>query len=476
MVSFDHRAPGTDPAAWTAFLETVAGGSAVAAPEPVSVEDFAAVVVVAPHPDDETLGAGGLIARAADAGVPVHVVLLTRGERSHPDSPTWTPSALAAVRDDEFAAALRTLHPQATTTSVGIPDGGTREHRDEVADALRAAIAAAATPTLVVAPWPGDGHRDHRIAGEVAAELVAGTAELSAGTAEPVAGTAEPDGPALLTYPVWAWHWDDPAAPAAPWSHARPLHLSDELVARKRSALEAYRSQVRPLSPAAGDEAVVDDRHAAHHLRTTEWFFEPDVPRSRSRESFDAHYARKPEGWDFEGSWYERRKRAVTMAALPRERYRSALELGCATGVLTAALTERADLVVGTDISEAPLERARRRAPDARFVRAEVPRDWPEGRFDLVVVSEVGYYLSAADLDATIDRVLASLDDDGVLVACHWRHPDDDAVTSGDVVDARLAERWPRPALARHVEEDFVLSVLPGSGVLSVARAEGLVR
>ncbi|MBK0297255.1 hypothetical protein IAE22_36045, partial [Bacillus sp. S34] len=71
---------------------------------------------------------------------------------------------------------------------------------------------------------------------------------------------------------------------------------------------------------------------------------------SRSRESFDAHYARKPEGWDFEGSWYERRKRAVTMAALPRERFRSALELGCATGVLTAELTERADTVLGTDI------------------------------------------------------------------------------------------------------------------------------
>jgi hypothetical protein len=91
-------------------------------------------------------------------------------------------------------------------------------------------------------------------------------------------------------------------------------------------------------------------------------------------------------------------------------------------------------------------------------------------------MSEVGYYLSPADLDETIDRVLASLDDGGVLVACHWRHPDDEAVSSGDVVDARLAERWPRPALVRHVEPDFVLSVLPGPGVVSVARAEGLVR
>ena len=100
----------------------------------------------------------------------------------------------------------------------------------------------------------------------------------------------------------------------------------------------------------------------------------------------------------------------------------------------------------------------------------------PEGPFDLIVLSEVGYYLSPDDLDRTVDRVLETLDDDGVLVACHWRHPDDDAVTDGDTVDARLAARWPRPALVHHVEEDFVLSVLPGPAVTSVGRAEGLVR
>lgn len=452
MVSFDHREPGTDPAAWTPFLDTRSAA-------PVDLGGIGSVVVLAPHPDDETLGAGGLIATAADAGLPTHVVLLTRGERSHPDSPTTTASELATVRDDEFTRALATLHPGVTASSVGISDGGTREHRDEVTDALRRALDDAARPTLVVAPWRGDGHRDHRIAGEVAEAV-----------------TAEAAGVSLLTYPIWAWHWDDPSASAQPWDRARVLPLADAVRERKRAALDAYASQVRPLSGAAGDEAIIDDRHAAHHLRSTEWFFVPEPTASRSRESFDAHYERKPEGWDFERSWYERRKRAVTLAALPRERYRSALELGCATGVLTAALAERADAVLGTDISAAPLARAAVRAPGARFVQASLPAEWPAGRWDLVVMSEVGYYLSPDDLDETIDRVLGSLDDDGVLVACHWRHPDDEAVSSGDAVDARLAERWPRPALVRHVEPDFILSVLPGPGVESVARAEGLVR
>jgi LmbE family N-acetylglucosaminyl deacetylase/SAM-dependent methyltransferase len=465
VVSFDHREPGTDPAAWAAFTRSVSA-------PPVSLDDVASVVVVAPHPDDETLGAGGLIATAADAGLPVHVLLVTRGERSHPDSPTMTPERLAAVRDEEFRTALGILHPGATAHVLDVPDGALREHPEALRRALRSAVEDGAGRVLVVAPWRGDGHRDHRIAGEVAEEVVGRTERAT-----------------LLAYPVWAWHWDDPDAPAAPWNRARALDLAPTARDRKRAALAAYPSQTLPLSPAPGDEAIVDDRHAAHHLGATEWFFAPTVAsvdddpgspedtstsRSRSRASFEAHYDRKPEGWDFDGSWYERRKRAVTLAALPRERYRSALELGCATGVLTAALTERADAVLGTDIAAAPLERARSRAPLATFVQAALPDEWPDGRWDLVVMSEVGYYLSPADLDATIDRVLASLDDDGVLVACHWRHPDDEAVTSGDAVDARLTDRWPRPALVRHVEPDFVLSVLPGAAVVSPARVEGL--
>jgi LmbE family N-acetylglucosaminyl deacetylase/SAM-dependent methyltransferase len=465
MVSFDHREPGTDPAAWT--LHTTRTSAETSAP-PVTLDGIGSVVVVAPHPDDETLGAGGLIATAAEAGVPVHVLLVTHGEGSHPDSPSTTPEQLRAVRDLEFRAALGILHPTASATVLDVPDGGLREHPDVLRDALTGRLAEAPRPTLVVAPWRGDGHRDHRIAGEVA---------------EAVVGVS--DDTELLAYPIWAWHWDDPHASTMPWDRARVLPVSPAVLARKRAALGAHVSQTMPLSSAPGDEAIVDDRHAAHHLRSDEWFFAPGPPddgqtddgqqqASRSRESFDAHYARKPQGWDFDGSWYERRKRAVTLAALPRERYRSALELGCATGVLTAALTERADDVLGTDISAAPLERARLRAPAARFVQAALPTEWPAGRWDLVVMSEVGYYLSPADLDTTIDRVLDSLDEDGVLVACHWRHPDDEAVSDGDTVHARLAERWPRPALVQHVEEDFVLTVFPGAAVVSVATGEGL--
>ena len=120
MVSFDHREPGTAPEAWTAFLDTVDA-------RPVDLTGSAAVLVVAPHPDDETLGAGGLIAAAADAGLPVHVVLVSLGEGSHPDSPTTTPDELARRRAAEFRDALAALHPDVTASSLGVPDVGIRE-------------------------------------------------------------------------------------------------------------------------------------------------------------------------------------------------------------------------------------------------------------------------------------------------------------------------------------------------------------
>ena len=455
-MSFDHRDPGSDPDRWSDLVRTLDT-------EPLDVLAAASVLVLAPHPDDETLGAGALIAVTADAGLDVLVLLATRGEASHPDSPTASPDRLAAIRDTETTAALHLLHHDVASRQLGLPDGGLREHRAELEEGLRAALGTLPPPVLLVAPWHEDGHRDHRIAAEVARDVVADRADVT-----------------LVEYPIWMWHWDDPASPTAPWERVRSLSVPEHVLDRKRRAIAAYRSQVEPLSDGPGDEAIVDQRHVEHFTRTVEPFFPvptttaPSGP-SRSADSFRAHYERHPEGWDFEGSWYERRKRAVTLAALPRERYRAALELGCATGVLTRALTERADHVLGTDLVEAPLALARRNAPDAEFRRMTVPGEWPDGAFDLVVLSEVGYYLSAEDLDRTIDRVLACLDDDGVLVACHWRHPDTEAVSDGDTVHARLRERWPRPALVSHVEEDFVLEVLPGAAVRSVAHDTGIL-
>jgi LmbE family N-acetylglucosaminyl deacetylase/SAM-dependent methyltransferase len=467
MPAFDHRDPGTSAAAWGTRLHELD------LPVWDGWRQATGLVVLSPHPDDESLGAGGLIAAAAAAGIPVAVLLVTLGEGSHPDSPTTTPEELAPRREAEFIEAVTRLGTGVAHEVLRVPDGGLDAERSAIAASLRSAVDAAGTQPLIVAPWRGDGHRDHRIAGELAAALA-----------------IERD-LALAEFPIWLWHWADTDDDTLPWTEARIVPLDATAHGAKIAAMDAYPSQTEPLSDAPGDEAIVDHHHLQHYARRFEVLFpnqraldlaaEPDVltaavgqvDGSRSQESFEDHYREHPDGWDF-GSWYEARKRQVLLAALPRQRYRSVLELGCATGVLTARLAERSDQVLGVDIAEAPLQLARRHVPTARFERRTVPDEWPAGEFDLVVLSEVGYYLSEADLDRVIDRILGSLTPDGSIVACHWRHPDDHAATSAELVHRRLLERWPGRRSVQHVEDDFLLDVLVPAGEASVAAVDGL--
>lgn len=186
---------------------------------------------------------------------------------------------------------------------------------------------------------------------------------------------------------------------------------------------------------------------------------------------FDRLYGEHEDPWGFRDRWYEERKRALTLAALPARRFTSALEVGCSLGVLTAQLAERCDALTSTDPSAAALAAAR--VPDhVRLVQGSVPGDWPTGPYDLVVLSEVAYYLDAPDLERLLDLVETDLVPEGVVVACHWRHPVADYPLSGDEVHAALA-RW--PLLSRVEEEDFLLDVLVPDGAVSVARQEGLL-
>jgi SAM-dependent methyltransferase len=193
---------------------------------------------------------------------------------------------------------------------------------------------------------------------------------------------------------------------------------------------------------------------------------------------FDAMYAASPDPWGFRDRWYEQRKRAVTTAALPRARYTRAFEPGCSIGVLTADLAGRCDAVVAGDPSDAAVLAAREALagqPHVTVERMTVPEDWPPGWFDLVVLSEVAYYLDPAAIDRLAERCLDSLTEGGTLLACHWRHPVADYPVGGDEVHARLAARPELHPLVHHVETDFVLDVWSLGAVPSVAEAGGLV-
>ena len=193
---------------------------------------------------------------------------------------------------------------------------------------------------------------------------------------------------------------------------------------------------------------------------------------------FERMYAGSRDPWGFESRWYEQRKRAVTMAALPNPRYANAFEPGCSIGTLTAELAPRCERLLATDVSERALTSARERLAGSGHVRFEcrpVPGEWPaDERFDLVVVSELGYYLDVADLDILSVRIADSLTVGGVALLCHWRHPVVDYQLRGDDVHERVIAAAGLPVLVHHVEADFVLDAL-GRESDSVAHRTGVL-
>jgi len=440
-VSFDHRDAGTAEAEWLASSPWTAA--------PRLDISAARVVVVAAHPDDETLGAGGLIATAAANGTDVSVIVATDGEASHPGA-----AGLGIRRRLELVEALHELAPRARLRFLGLPDGGLRESVPALREALDRELGALPFGVLLAVPWWGDGHRDHRVVGEVASAFSG-------------------PGVRVIGYPIWLWHWGDPRdtdAVVEP-DRWRLLPLSEEAAAAKAAALTRHVSQVTALTGAQDDQPILHDTMRAHFARPFELFIDAELraPDSVGRAQFEEIFRTHDDPWDFETGWYEERKRSVLLATLEESHYERVLELGCATGVLTVDLAARADMVLGVDISAVALERAERRAASTtragtiRFERSTLPAEWPEGRFDLIVLSELGYYWSRDDLATARAHIAASLTDKGVLIACHWRHPISDAPLTGDEVHAVLGgdPTWTRRI--RHLERDFVLEVFDRS-------------
>ncbi len=196
-------------------------------------------------------------------------------------------------------------------------------------------------------------------------------------------------------------------------------------------------------------------------------------------EFFDDFYAAGgADPWGFTSRWYEQRKRALTLAALPRTRYRRGLEPGCSTGVLSTALAQRCEALVATDVAEAALAEAARRVPGNVELRRWGLRDpWPDETFDLVVLSEVGYYLDADALEGEVPHVIDALEPGGTLVLAHWRHDVPEYPLSGDVVHRVVSARAGLARVGGWLDDDLRLDVLERADapVPSVASRDGLV-
>ena len=218
--NFTDVGPGTPADAWRRRPEWETG--------PALTLGGVSRLVVAAHPDDESLGAGGLIATATRLGLAVDIVCATDGEGSHPDSPTRTPGELAVIRAEEgrrAAAALGVAHVRRLELS----DGRVSEDQDNL-DKRLVEVVGDGVGTVIVAPWRQDGHPE------------------AAGRA--AAATARRAGADLWEFPVWFWHWGDPVE--APWTLLHVFEFDEHAARAKDNAIRAHASQIAPLSERAG--------------------------------------------------------------------------------------------------------------------------------------------------------------------------------------------------------------------------------
>lgn len=193
-----------------------------------------AMLLVAPHPDDETLGFGASAATLQARGINVQVVAVSDGDASSPGLCAAKRSELAQMRRTELggATAILGLPPP---IRLGLPDGEIGRHTSELADKLSELLDGVPGAWLA-ATWRGDGHPDHEAVGRTAA-TVADSLDV-----------------VLVEYPVWMWHWASPNDAAVPWQRAARIPPDRSAVNRKQRAAATFRSQ---LEPYGSDEAVL---------------------------------------------------------------------------------------------------------------------------------------------------------------------------------------------------------------------------
>lgn len=149
----------------------------------------------------------------------------------------------------------------------------------------------------------------------------------------------------------------------------------------------------------------------------------PSNPKSLTTEFFEQLYQENSDPWQFATSEYESKKYAVTLNALPRNLYQAGFEIGGSIGILTEKLARRCQSLLSIDVSEIAQAQAIDRCQhltNIKFELMSVPESFPKKSFDLIVLSEVGYYWSWEDLRTAQSLIIDQLQSQGHLLLVHW--------------------------------------------------------
>lgn len=192
---------------------------------------------------------------------------------------------------------------------------------------------------------------------------------------------------------------------------------------------------------------------------------------------FDVLYHNNDDPWGYEKRWYEARKRQICLSLLMKEQYQHGLEIGCSNGVFSQQLAERCQRLTCLDANAQAIQLAQKKLGHLTHVDLQqhcIPHQFPEQKYDLIVISEILYYLSEAELRQCMAQVQQALTSDGVVLCCHWRYPIEGFELNGETVHEILkSELTLHHYLACH-DPDFMIDLWSVQSE-SLAQHEGLI-
>ncbi|MGB3607964.1 PIG-L family deacetylase [Psychroserpens sp.] len=376
-------------------------------------EDIGNSIVLAPHPDDESLGCGGLIAMLRASGKNVIIIFITSGSASHLHSATHPPHKLAALRESEAKAACLVLGVRPKNVFfLKAQDGGLQSldstEIDELVETI-AAISLNRNMQSILFPWRRDPHPDHIMTNTIGKQFVkAGNDKLI-----------------QLEYPIWLWNngliEDWPLLEEVKYVR---LNIKD-YVSVKKEAIEKHKSQLGHIIKDDSTGFVLTENLLKPFEGNYEYYFtEKDRQLNSLDKSYFEHiYNNSSDPWNFKNSTYENEKYKTSILAIGEKKFKKGFEIGCSIGVQTKLLAERCDTLLAVDINEKAVKEAKltcKGKDNIKFKVLDISKDFPKGKYDLITLCEVGYYLDKNTLVTIFQDIHNALLKNGRLLVVHW--------------------------------------------------------
>lgn len=369
-------------------------------------------LVLAPHPDDESLGAGGLIRELRNQGVQVYIVFITSGGASHPNSQSYPPSRLAALRKSEAREACKLLGVENDNiVFLERPDGalqeiGEQDKADIISD-IQNILEFKNIKTMLI-PWRRDPHPDHMATYQIARQAVTENIDLQ-----------------IVEYPIWLWHLATPASwPSTGEVDKYKLNIN-QVLDIKSQAIFAHKSQTSTLIDDDPKGFILTEDLLKPFLQDFEYyFFKPkDKNEGLNKTYFDNLYSNNKDPWNFTESDYEHRKYERIDHLINGYHYEKALELGCSIGIQSRYFAKHCSSLLAVDISNSAIETAKELNPDLHgvtFKQMDITEIFPNDVYNFISMCELGYFLSPPVLASTFNRIRENLSMNGHFLMVHW--------------------------------------------------------